>query len=888
MRGSSPESQPWWELTLDWPVEHVPCQLVVVEPRRLTALEWALLRVLEEFGDEPPPLQEIVEELGLGEPRFLVDTLRSLLTLEALTPRPGVTESSQLGDTLFTERGRELFRKGQIDGKPQTQGHALCFDPFTDESFPLPEKVLAGPRCPVVPPGALSAPREDLGLDRVRSIVRRFGIPVGGADAWIRSARIFPQGEVPSGLRSGHHWVGHPVALVPTEDGRFHLRTPTLTAEQRKWLLGRRFDSWADGSRATTVSWTPHRSFRRNRHPFMVWRETVEQIVPVSQVSAEALRLVASARREVLLHAAWAAAPGMQKALLEAAERGVAVYVPGSGTTRITAWSTSTQHAPGFIVEAAFPDELPATLVVDGSEALLLDEVLAGVNELGQHALEVTGHIRARAPALQLELRRALLGSLPTLGMEEPPRLDVRRLHPVDFQALLREPALQMALARLNLFPDPATWTGIERWVSGRFPGAERVEALRYVAELAGRLVPENAEAPWRRAWPEAWRTLLAATSAETPEVVPDGVLRALFRLAPPQVTPLDAIDPLVAHWLTPAPATRDPEPLRELTRLRTLAEERWEQGAASRCPGFGEALAHCLEVVAPVPEGHSLATLAGLIGRLVPAERARRWGESVADTWLVPRGFHEFETWRKLHEPLHGLLGPELERRMGERWKALARVLRARTAEDMTEPLRHARGLLSAHEAAEILLAAVELPTLVDRVGHLAASRLAFERAWKEGAPRAETWNQRLHRLLTVPEGGFSPESHVPLVSEIARVLQNWPGADAALRTWVRALVESLPPPNQAEGVAWWMDSVRGVSRFLGADLQPLASAQVRRHLGTLRDAQRENTFVWQLTAEAWRELGLEAATLDALLVPPPAPTAEGHRKNKNRRKQR
>lgn len=889
MRGSStPEPQPWWELTLDWPVEHVPCQLVVVEPRRLTALEWALLQVMEAFADAPPSLQETAEELGLGEPRFLVDTLRSLLTLEALTPQPGVTEPSQLGETLFTERGLELFRKGQIDGKPDTQGHPLCFDPFTDEPLPFPEKSSASPQCPVVGPEALSAPRESLGLDRVREIVRQLRLPVGGADAWVRSARVLSDTERPAHLQHGYRWIGHPVALIPAPEGRFHLRTPTLTPEQRRWLLERRFDSWADGSRAITHSWSSPRGFRRSRQPFLVWRDTVEQVLPVSQVPAEARRLVASARREVLLHAAWVAAPGLPKALSEAVERGVAIYVLGTETTRLTAWSSPPQRAPGFIVEAALPGEVPAALVVDGSEALVLDEVVAGVEELGPHSFEVTGQTRARASALHVELRRALLGAVPVLlGPAEPPRLEVRSFHTVELQALLREPTLQMALARLHLFPDPSTWSGIERWVAGRYPGAERVEALRHLAELAERLAPESASAPWRQAWPNAWRALLEAVFHEIPEAVPDGVLRALFQLAPPRVTPAEVIDPLVTRWLTPAPATRDPEPLHELARLHALAEERGPRGAALQCPGFSDALTRCLEVVAPLPEGQSLATLAGLVGRLVPAERARRWAEAVADQWPAPRGFPELEAWRKRHEPLRALLGSSLEHRSAEKWRGLVQALRARTAEDMSEALRQARGVLSASEAMEALLSAVELPTLVDRVRQLAAVRTAFGKAWNDGAPGAGSWSQRLRSLLTIPPEGFSPETHGPLLAEVARVLQGWPGADAELRAWTRALVGTLPPPTQAEGVVWWLESLRGVRRWLGPELLPLVSAQVRRHLGALREARgRKDDAVWPLVSEAWRNLGLELSGLEALLAPPPR--NDVNPKDKNRRKQR
>ncbi|MFP2908565.1 hypothetical protein ACLESD_26635, partial [Pyxidicoccus sp. 3LFB2] len=556
MRGSSsPETPPWWQIPLDWPVEHVPCQLQVVEPRRLTALEWAVLRVLEAFGDAPPSLEEMAEELGLGEPRFLADVLHALVSQEALHPRPDVNEVTCLGEVLFTDRGLELFRKGQVDGAPATLGYGVSFDAATDEPLAADTRGAARPGCPVMDPALLPAPREEVGLERLRAIVQRLGPPVGGADALIRTVKVLAPGEAPK-LRSGFTWVTHPLSLIPTLEGRFRLHTPSLAPRQRQWLTDYTLNQWVTPARAITREWAPHSPFRRGEQALGTWSTSVERLIPVAEAAQEAKRLLAAARREVLLHAAWAAAPGVAEALTAAAHRGVALYVLGAATTRVKEWSAAPQRAPGFVLEVMHPDLASGALVVDGREALVLDEVRAEVEDLGMHAFEVAGATRTRAAALRAELRQALLNAVPSPPPGAPLPWNARTASTLEAR-LLDEPHLRLDLARLALHPTAESWSIIESWLATRYPGADRVEAIQQVADLAGRLAPDAATAPWREAGATAWRAFHAAILIAGPQAVPDEVLRALIRLAPGETPPEAVLAPLVGQWVRPVPATR-------------------------------------------------------------------------------------------------------------------------------------------------------------------------------------------------------------------------------------------------------------------------------------------------------------------------------------------
>lgn len=887
MRGSSsPEPSPWWEIPLDWPVEHVPCQLEVVEPRRLTALEWAVLRVLEAFGDAPPSLEEMAEELGLGEPRFLADVLRALLTQEALHPRPGVNEATGLGEVLFTERGLELFRKGQVDGAPATLGYGLCFDVITDEALPVSTHGTSGPGCPAIDPSELPEPRDEVGLERLRTIVQRLGPPVGGADARIRTVRVLARGEAPK-LRSGFSWVTHPLALVPTPEGRFRLHTPSLTPQQRDWLTEYSLEQWVTPARAVTHEWAPHPPFLRRGQPLGAWSASAERLVPISKAVQETKRVVATARREVLLHAAWAAAPGVADALTAAASRGVAIYVLGAAATGVKEWSAAPQRVPGFVIEVMHPDEAPGALVVDGREALLLDEVTAEVEDLGTYSFEVVGGIHNRAATLGAELRRALLEALPSPRMGTPPPLDVRQALPTEAAVprLLEEPRLRLDLARLALHPASEGWAGIETWLATRCQGSDRVATIQQIADLAGQLVPDATPAPWRSAGATAWRAFQEAILSAGPQVVPDEVLRALIRLAPPETAPEAILEPLVAQWVHPEPAIQSVESLSLLGRLRTLMDGRW-QGATLRCPGFLVALERCLEVVPPPPDEQNLAGLSRLVATVAPAARAQQWAWAVVALWPTPLQLEDLGEWRKRHEPLGALLGPALNTHHAGQWKTLIAAAPARTEEQLSAQLRMSQGLLEAPEAVASILALPVSENLLTQAERLILLRSASRSVWKQGALNDETWNRHLQAILLTPPQGYSTEVHGPLLAVLSRRLQGWPGADSVLRSWAHALLGTLPPPVRVEGVVWWLESLRGVAGVLGPDLQRTASTALSRHVGALRDARQRTAPLWDQVIEAWQGLGLAMTSLEALVEPPAAPAASTSKSNNQGKK--
>ncbi|RKH14115.1 hypothetical protein D7V97_03895 [Corallococcus sp. CA053C] len=886
---SSPESSPWWELPLDWPVEHVPCQLQVVEPRRLTTLEWAVLRVLEAFADAPPSMEEMTEELGLGEPRFLMDVLQTLLSLEALQTRADASTPPRLVDVQFTERGRELFHKGQVDAEPKTLGHPLCFDALTDEALPATTEGRSEPRCPAIDPSRLSVPRSEVGLERLRALVKSLGPPVGGSDALIRSVRVLTPGEA-SKLRSGVQWVTHPLAWIAHPDGRFTLHTPSLTAAQREWLLATPVRPWSTPARAVTRQWAPHPPFHRGGQPLAMWSSLAERLIPVSLALQEAKRLLDTARREVLLHAAWAAAPGLADCLAAAANRGVAVYVLGTATASIRAWSTAKQRPPGFIIEASAASLAPGALVVDGGVALLLDEVRAEVEDLGRESFEVVGMFRTNAMTLGAQLRQAVLESLPALPRGLVPAFDLRErpLPGIGSPTPLDEPSLRMGLARLALHPTASGWSEIVSWLSSEYQGTARVDALQQVASVTSQLIPDASPAPWREAGALAWQGLQKAVLGLDSQDVPDDVLRALIRLAPGETTPETVVEALVGAWLPLERRLSPTDALSLLGRLRTLIDERWK-GAAPRCPGFSAALERGLEVSTARMEGQDRAGLVRLVASVAPADRAVRWAWAMVALGPEPHHLQDFDGWRGLHEPLEPLLGPALSSHHAARWKSLVAAEPGRTEAVLAEQLRRVQGLLPATDAVACLLAIPVTADLLQRAQWFILVRSACRTVWPRGAPDDGAWNQHLRALWIVPRQDDAIEVHGSLIAELTHRFQSWPGADAVVREWAHALVITLPPPVRAEGMTWWLESLQAVAAALGPELLRTASVAPRRHAGALRDARQQASVLWEQVNDAWKGLGLEPASLEALIEPSVVATpADPPRRNDRKRRKR
>ena len=64
---------------IDWPCEIVALQTTVVPLRSQNIFRWAVIRIFEQFDQNPPSLKTAAEQLGMMDPVFLADTLDEMI-----------------------------------------------------------------------------------------------------------------------------------------------------------------------------------------------------------------------------------------------------------------------------------------------------------------------------------------------------------------------------------------------------------------------------------------------------------------------------------------------------------------------------------------------------------------------------------------------------------------------------------------------------------------------------------------------------------------------------------------------------------------------------------------------------------------------------------------
>lgn len=840
---SSPD--PLFEWTLWWPVERVHLQVEIVEPRKLTALEWALLRVMDAFRDDPPPLAEVALELGLDDPSFLQDTLREVVRLRALAPLEGAC--TDLSDLRFTELGERLYRKGQIEAEPSTHGVAFTIDALTDEDLAEPAELELAPPSRFLE-DQVGEPRDTLGLDRVRAAMRRFRTDILKGDAEVRAVR---------GVNEAGHldepsleWRPVPIRAHLSPEGELTLEPVGLTRKAKELLLSR--DLREDGvlpARPVSEGWgrtIPDR--RATGAGFAQLRRRILDWVPAAAAAERACRLVREARAEVVLHACWGAAEGLDEELQSAVRRGLRVLVVGAGQTGIFAW----EEPRGLGLQVQVESALVGALVVDGARGLALDDV--SLNLDGRPVgVELAATLReASAAEHRAELVRAALARLPSAQdrLIAPPDLDLTSPGDVDGRcvALLGSAPLRLALARLALAPDEVEADAVARCAAALAPGLERLALLKRLVALTGALAPGLAPTALERAWSAAWEPV--AMACRRPAGVREGLFERLAGWAPPAISAEVYVDLAVDAWVRRA---REPEEIaRCLLTLSAAADARWRLGAARACGSWRAARD---EVLQPTEwSAEALKRRADLAPGLLSARESRTWAAACLRQIPQPGALGGLELWRSRATVLRALAGPEFEEIVVE----VLRDLLAGRASDAMNVRRAVGDLLAPMQLAALLLGDPPTPE-------------ALAPVWQAlGQPGAdEAWATLVERVLPDWRGRFSAIEHSEEVARLAARL-SFPVARKVLARWARRLADEVARPTGLEGLPWWLGELAALAPALGAELIPLALAGLRPHGAALRDARKRGLPIWSETRDAWRTLAPGDAALDELAADP------------------
>jgi hypothetical protein len=491
---------------VSWPVECVPVALEIAHPRKLTALEWALLRVMDAFPDSPPSLEEIAEELGIAESAFLEDALREVVHLRALEPRQG-DSWTELRDLRFTEQGRDFFRRNLIEGRPSSHTVELWFDALTDESRSKPKILEGEPSRPLVPAEQLQA-RSTVGLDRARDVVRRTHPDLLKGNGEILS--VSPADRDPT-----IEWTATDLTFELSHNGSLSVRGQ-ITPKAMEWLST--IDPVEQGlvpSQAFSADWTTAYSCPGPPQVYEAWRRLVARTLPFESVRKEALEIVRGAQRELLLHASWFDDIEIRARATERAKSGLRVFVIGAAATEPL--DLLIGPPPGVLVACQCDAGLPLGLVADASRGIRVDSVRVPCGTRS-HTLELVG---AMDPAASQQVattfadaaaESVLAAMAPIPEIPSEPELEGSGLDPAHITTAIADPQLGLRIAKFALHKRPSDMASLFACAAAQSQGAARIDLLTklgaMVRTLAPQVEPEAANRPANEAWKSSLRQL--------------------------------------------------------------------------------------------------------------------------------------------------------------------------------------------------------------------------------------------------------------------------------------------------------------------------------------------------------------------------------------------
>jgi hypothetical protein len=306
---------PWDSIQFDWPIEILVAEAEIAVSRQASALEWVVVRMLQEFTDEAPTLAEAAEKLGMKDPVFLAETLKSL-SASGLIEKHDTHGELDLANSRLTETGQAFLEQGRLSSIPERHGLRLHLDLVTDEHIRQPPRHLRHePKNPILAAEALPARRTTIGLDRARELAKDQEEPFLTPEAKVTGVTVqHEEGSV----------MWRPCDATVSIDGTRVIRCQLLrsTEPQQQWLaqLDLRHDAFAklflaSASERSASLLMPATSYDN-------WWSSIDRLVSPGRVVQEACDLIRSAQQEVIAHAYWLTVPEVTHELSVATARG--------------------------------------------------------------------------------------------------------------------------------------------------------------------------------------------------------------------------------------------------------------------------------------------------------------------------------------------------------------------------------------------------------------------------------------------------------------------------------------------------------------------------------------------------------------------------------------
>lgn len=310
------DTPPWCSLNLDWPFETVIVETETVTSREPNPFEWAVVRILQEFEDKPPSLAEAAEELGIKDPVFLTETLKSLLKSGAI--EKGDPEGNlEFSNCRLTATGHAFLTRQQLSSLPERHGMELYFDIMTGEHITRPPRGRRKePKNPVIPVDTLPDRRTNIGLDTARQLAKAQDEPFLTAQSKLTGVNVqHEQGSIA--------WRTYEIRLSIDVNGAISCLIQGGTESQQQWLdqLDLRHEL-IERLLLSSIGQT-YLQLLASAKQHDPWRQSVDRPISPSHVAEDARATLKSARQQIMAHVYWLSLPEVRNELLRAADRGI-------------------------------------------------------------------------------------------------------------------------------------------------------------------------------------------------------------------------------------------------------------------------------------------------------------------------------------------------------------------------------------------------------------------------------------------------------------------------------------------------------------------------------------------------------------------------------------
>jgi hypothetical protein len=855
----------WGKARLWWPIERVPVFLEIVHPRALNALEWVLLRVVDEFGEDLPTLNEVAAELGVDDPVFLRETLGEVVRRCALAPRDGSQPWSDLPDLRFTPDGHRLFRLGKIEGDPAQQGAVFVFDGLTGEARTEPAGVDTAPKTRFPASAPPPEPRGGIGLDLARELVSRFHSDLLKGGGEVRAVQLRTD------VVTKPVWAPVDVELILQQDGRLVPRCPQLSAAGAAVLQACRpvedgvlpedaaVGVESEEARAAVIGWD-------------AWKGRAARTLPHAEITKRVLQLLMKPPRDLWLHSAWLQLPGMQKRVENAARAGARVVVVSSPTTEVTLHLDAGPRV-GVVAYLASTHALPGALMIDSQLAVVRGEVAV---TYGERAVPVS--LTGELGDPQREQARDMFAQAIRRGLATLSAVDDSH---VGTEALLRDnrqPAasafddtgVKVAVARLLLLGERDDLDVAVRSLVAVVHGPDLVEVLSRLGTIAQAAVAglsaELAHAAARAAWRDQLQDPGAGSDVHAR-------LQALARVAPLGASPVDFVQ--LALVSSPAVDQDPTAALGFITSLREAVDARWSKGAAAAVPAF---VSYRTGVLGPTSRPDwPLRSRVRAARQLLNEEQLSDWALVELRRLPRPGGPSAFEELLATAEAVREVAPRQVAVVVGERLRELvlagvpdqSTLVRIAARVVPTELLLGAL-LTNEHDVRDVVAAYQELVAAGLGETHVAM-------------------HSRLKACLPRPKAPFASSDVAVAAKSLAAVVNDDPAIQSLVRGWARDLVSVQAPPQTPGELGEWLSALQVLAPVLH-DISAIAWPHVVRLRGPLSTARGAREPAWDDVRRHWRDLGLAEARLLDFTAPssnpnePPALPGEKQTRRKRR----